>query len=129
MLRQSLLIGSPHISLVLEKSWREITPTDSITQKSAFVVSRRSADLTTNTDNWTPDSTDTTGGLIVPPYWISLSRTGDIIESRISADGVAWKTLRVDTLVLGPEAYAGLCVTSHDVNKLNLAKFDNVQIK
>ncbi len=63
-----------------------------------------------------------------PPTWLKLSRTGSTITGFISADGAAWTEVGTTMTTLPGGVLAGLAVTSHDVNVLNLAIFDHVAV-
>ena len=63
------------------------------------------------------------------PYWIRLTRTGNIFTAYRSDDGVNW------VLVGGPvqidmasDVFIGLAVTSHDATVANSATFENVAL-
>ncbi len=59
---------------------------------------------------------------IVAPYWVKLTRTGDVLKAEISADGQTWMSVGTDpalssaTVVMASDLYIGLCVTSHNTN-------------
>jgi len=62
------------------------------------------------------------------PQWIKLERKGDTLTGYNSADGVTWRTASSRVVVLPPDVYVGLGVTSHDGTRLCAAVFDNVAI-
>jgi M6 family metalloprotease-like protein len=75
-------------------------------------------------------TTHTDGGAVAAPYWVRLTRTGNVISASASADGVTWRTVGSDTFPSMPaNALAGLAVTSHDQASLATATFDYVQIQ
>ena len=56
------------------------------------------------------------------PYWVKLTRTGDVFKAEISADGKTWAAPTADaaagsaTVTMAGTLYIGLCVTSHNTN-------------
>ena len=56
------------------------------------------------------------------PYWVKLTRTGDVFKAEISADGKTWTAPTTDaaaasaTVTMTGQLYIGLCVTSHNTN-------------
>jgi hypothetical protein len=76
------------------------------------------------------DTSSAVGSLpdIVPPYWIRLTRTGNVVESYSSPDGVNWELFVSDTIQLQNSVYIGIAVSSHNVERLCTAEFDNVSI-
>jgi hypothetical protein len=59
---------------------------------------------------------------IVAPYWVKLTRTGDVFKAEISADGKIWTAATADatassaTITVTGQLYIGVCVTSHNTN-------------
>lgn len=71
--------------------------------------------------------TSWTGGPSVPfPYWLKLTRTGNIFTGYFSADGNNWTVIGSTSLSLPSTVYVGLAVTSHHDGTLCTASFDNV---
>ncbi len=69
----------------------------------------------------------TTG--IYPPYWVRLTRAGNVFTAYYSADGVTWTQLgSPTTIAMGTSVYVGLASTPSDNNQLNIASFQNVSI-
>jgi hypothetical protein len=72
------------------------------------------------TDTAATSAPATTG--IVAPYWVKLTRTGDVLKAEISADGKTWTPATADatassaTVTMAGNIYIGLCVTSHNSN-------------
>jgi len=60
--------------------------------------------------------------VIRAPYWVKLTRTGDVFKAEISADGKTWTAATADpvassaTVTMTGTLYIGLCVTSHNTN-------------
>lgn len=63
------------------------------------------------------------------PYWVRLTRAGNLITAEQSVDGVTWIVQQQKTIVMSSTIYVGLAVSSHN-NAVNLstATFDNVTI-
>lgn len=67
------------------------------------------------------------------PYWVKLTRTGDVFKAEHSADGKTWSSVGPDaaassaTVTFAGTVYIGLCLTSHNVNAVTTAEFSNVQ--
>jgi PKD repeat protein len=62
------------------------------------------------------------------PYWVKLSRTGDMFTASSSADGSNWTTIGSYTIRMATSTsvYVGLALTSNNNRILNTATFDNV---
>ncbi len=60
------------------------------------------------------------------PLWLRVIRRGDTISGHYSLDGVSWTQQAAETVVMGPDVYIGLCVTSHGVGTPCTAIFDDV---
>ncbi len=78
------------------------------------------------------DSASTVQTGITAPYWIKLTRTGDVLTAQCSADGKTWASIGTDpaassaTIPMAVDLYIGLAVTSHAANVSAVAKFSNV---
>jgi hypothetical protein len=66
------------------------------------------------------------GNAITAPYWVKIERIGDTIIGYHSPDGSHWTQQGSDAFSMGPDAYIGLCVTSHSDGVLCTATFDSV---
>ena len=63
------------------------------------------------------------------PYWVRLTRLGNVFTAERSADGVIWVSVDQHTISMGTTIFVGLGVTTHNnSNKLGVATFDNVSI-
>jgi hypothetical protein len=65
---------------------------------------------------------------IPPPYWIRLTRAGNLFTAYTSPDGIAWTLLGSTTVAMNATAYVGLAVTSHNTAAINTSTFQNVSI-
>jgi hypothetical protein len=69
-----------------------------------------------------------TAGLTVP-HWVRITRTGNTFKGERSADGKTWTQIGVDpTVIMAPNAYVGLCVTSHNSGVYTTAEFSSVLV-
>jgi FlaG/FlaF family flagellin (archaellin) len=74
----------------------------------------------------------TSGGTPPLPQWVRLTRTGDTFTGETSSDGQTWTqivsgaSVSVQDLVMGPEVYIGLAVTSHVAGTTTTAEFSNI---
>ena len=74
------------------------------------------------------NSTLTSGTVSPAPYWIKLTRVGNVITAYDSGDGSLWTLVKRETVNLPETVYFGLALTSHDVNRLTTATYSNVSI-
>jgi len=67
-----------------------------------------------------------TAGLVAP-YWVRITRTGNVFKADRSADGKTWTQQGTDTTVtMAATVYIGLAVTSHDATLTTVAEISNV---
>ena len=62
------------------------------------------------------------------PYWVKLTRTGDVFVGWISPDGKTWTERGRATIAMGPNVLAGICVTSHKNDTLTEATVESVTV-
>jgi hypothetical protein len=66
---------------------------------------------------------------IAPPYWVKLVKAGTTYTASISPDGVQWTQMgnpvTVDFGEEGMPVYAGIALTSHNINQLTHATVDS----
>ncbi len=62
------------------------------------------------------------------PYWVRLTRAGNVFTGSVSPDGATWTTVGTYTVAMAAQLRVGLAVTSHLNTNLNTAVFDNVSI-
>lgn len=70
----------------------------------------------------------TSGTKSPAPYWVKLTRVGNVISGYESSDGVAWNLVKREAVNLPETVYIGLALTSHDANRLSTTKFDHVAV-
>jgi hypothetical protein len=67
-----------------------------------------------------------TAGLVAP-YWLRVTRTGNVFKEELSPDGKTWTQQGTDTTVtMATSVYIGMAVTSHDATLTTVAEFSNV---
>ena len=73
-------------------------------------------------------SSSTPGAMVAAPYWVRLRRIGYEISGYQSADGVTWKLVCSDIVVMGANVQIGFAVTSHQDGVLSTVVFDHVDV-
>jgi hypothetical protein len=108
MIRESLAPGSRHAMVILSSG------------SGATFQYRPSTDGLTIEEHVEPS--------VRMPYWVKLVKSGSLYTGFISADGIQW-TQMGSTIDLGfgtnVPVYAGIPVTSHNINKLTTATVDS----
>jgi hypothetical protein len=70
-------------------------------------------------------NSQTTG--LVTPYWVRITRTGNVFKAERSPDGKTWTQQGVDTTIsMTANVFIGLAVTSHDATLTTIADISNV---
>ncbi len=68
----------------------------------------------------------TTAGLKAP-YWVRITRTGNVFKAERSADGKTWTQQGVDTTIpMTANVYIGIAVTSRNANQITTAQVSSV---
>lgn len=74
-------------------------------------------------------SSYTLAGNATLPYWIKLTRSGNVFTTYSSADGVNWVQLGTSqTISMATSVYVGLAVSNRNTSSLATATFDNVTL-
>ncbi len=107
MVRQSLADDSPNAAVL-------VTPSNGVRFQRRSRAGFSTAGL---------DGTDTEA-----PYWLKLERRGNTIRAYDSADGNNWRQMFDGSLYLEGDAYIGLVVSSHDLNRPAAATFSNIRV-
>jgi regulation of enolase protein 1 (concanavalin A-like superfamily) len=108
MIRESLDPGSPHAMMV-------------VTPSSGASFQRRTAAAGASAN------TDAAG--IKAPYWVRMTRTGNVLKAEIAPDGKTWTQVGTDlTVAMGTNVYLGLAVTAHDATRISTVEFSHVAI-
>ncbi|MCX5645463.1 MAG: InlB B-repeat-containing protein [Phycisphaerae bacterium] len=106
MIRESLSASSKHAMVV-------VTPDHGV----AFQRRTSTNDLSTNDDIAGPTT----------PYWVRLTRTGNVFKAERSADGLNWSAVgSSQTISMTSGVYTGLAVTSHNAGGFCAAVFSHV---
>ncbi|OBZ16609.1 PQQ-dependent sugar dehydrogenase [Bacillus sp. FJAT-26390] len=105
-IRESLNANSKHVDLLL-------------TPKNGLAFQYRSA---------TGGTTKDVKAASTSPYWIKLERTGNLIKGYVSNNGLNWGDLGSATVAMSNSLFVGLAVSSHNVNALSTATFENVKV-
>jgi uncharacterized repeat protein (TIGR03806 family) len=84
-----------------------------------------------STLQWRPIAGDRTSGSVDGPpaklpYWVKLTRVGDVFTGYVSSDGINWKTVGSGTVPMNKNLLVGLAVTSHNNSALNSTLFEHV---
>ena len=69
------------------------------------------------------------GGAGAVPYWLKMTRVGNVFTSSKSTDGVTWTQISTPkTITMGSSVEIGLAVCGYSTTALGTATFDNVSI-
>jgi len=69
------------------------------------------------------------GSLDVPmPYWLKLTRTGDVFDAAVSSDGTTWTSVGRVTVPMQRDVYIGTHVLSAQPGVWVTASFDNIAV-
>ncbi len=61
------------------------------------------------------------------PYWVRITRTGNLFKAEIAPDGKTWTALGTEqNVAMMSNVYIGLAVTSHSTGNYSTAEFSNV---
>ncbi len=70
------------------------------------------------------------GGNVLPiPYWLRISRVGNVFTGYYSADSTTWNQAGTITIAMASNAYVGMVVTSHNDGIISNALFSNVSVQ
>ena len=67
-------------------------------------------------------------GAVAAPYWVKLTRTGNVFTSYVSSNGTTWSSIGSETISMPGSIYVGLAVTAHNNSAMNTSTFSNVQV-
>jgi hypothetical protein len=106
MIRESLNAGSKHAAVV-------VTPSNGV----SFPYRAFTGDVS--------NQVNLAG--VVAPYWVRLTRTGDVFKAEHSANGTTWTVLGTEqTISMVGTIYIGLCLTSHSPAVATVAEYSEV---
>ncbi len=63
---------------------------------------------------------------VSPPYFVRITRDGDLVSGHRSADGITWDQIFSQTLIFTDSIYMGLFVSANDGGTIGTATFDTV---
>jgi hypothetical protein len=73
-------------------------------------------------------STNTSGAMAAAPYFVKLTRTGNVFAASSSTDGLTWTTVGSATIAMAATIEVGLAVSSHVAGALATASFDSTMV-
>ncbi len=73
--------------------------------------------------NWSSSTSN-----IGAPYWLRLTRSGNLFTGSISPDGISWTTVSSATVSMASTAAVGMFVCSRYSQQLNVSTFDSVSL-
>jgi uncharacterized repeat protein (TIGR03806 family) len=87
-----------------------------------------------STMQWRPISGDRTSGSVDGPpaklpYWVKLTRVGDVFTGYVSGDGADWRMVSTATVPMNKSLLVGLAITAHNNTVLNSTLFEQVAFK
>ncbi len=62
------------------------------------------------------------------PYWVRMTRQGNLFTGAVSADGVSWTDVRSVTIAMGTDIYVALAATTHTRDANGIYSFTNVKV-
>ena len=74
------------------------------------------------------NSTTSEIGNIGTPFWVKISRVGNLLQAHYSMDGTNWTFLNEATMSLSETLLVGMAVTSHEEGALAFAEFSNLSV-
>jgi hypothetical protein len=106
MMRETSAVGSKYASLMLHPS-----------EGGVRLQSRASTNGSTAEIN---------GAIVNAPYWLRLTRTGNLFTGEISDDGASWSTVGSVSVSMGAAVRIGMAVTARNDAYMHWGVFDNV---
>ncbi len=73
-------------------------------------------------------ASSSTAGSGAAPYWIKLTRNGNLFSGYSSTDGISWNQIGSISLAMSANAFAGLAVTAHNNTLTNTATFGGLSM-
>jgi hypothetical protein len=97
---------------------------------SSFMLAARQGNgtMVARSRTSTGGATTSTNGpaLTLPNYWLSLTRTNNVIRAMSSTNGLAWVTVKTNAFTMATNVTFGLIVTSGNTNVLDTDVFTNI---
>ncbi|MDZ4848074.1 MAG: zinc-dependent metalloprotease family protein [Pirellulaceae bacterium] len=107
MIRETLAANAKHVMV-------SVRPTNGIIMQSRSVIGG------TTSSNGTDAQ--------VAPYWVRLTRAGNLFTSFSSSDGVTWTQIGTKTLSMTSSVFVGLVGTANSTTLMNTGTFSNVVV-
>lgn len=63
------------------------------------------------------------------PYWVRLTRVGNLFTGSVSPDKINWTKIREVTIAMRETIYVGMCATTHSTESNGIYTFENVTLK
>jgi len=63
-----------------------------------------------------------------PPYWVRLTRVGNLLTSMYSPDGKAWTKFAEQQLALPADVLVGIAASAHNMQEMTQAVIENVEV-
>jgi regulation of enolase protein 1 (concanavalin A-like superfamily) len=118
MIRQSLAANAPYVSVVSRPSESKMNGTSGVNEGVEFKVKTAAGGRPT-----------VAAQLDLPmPNWVRLTRTGNVFDAYMSADGSAWTHFGSLTLAMSGPVYIGASVASAQHAVWVTARFDHVAV-
>jgi regulation of enolase protein 1 (concanavalin A-like superfamily) len=107
MIRESLAPDAKHVMVVMR-------PTNGIIMQSRSTVGGTTANSGTLAE--------------VAPFWVRLTRVGNLFTGYTSADGITWTQLGTKTLTMPANVHVGLAATAGSTTLMNTGTVTNVEV-
>jgi autotransporter-associated beta strand protein len=108
MIRESAAANSKHAMVV-------VTPSNGVAMQYRSTTGGSSTNIS-----------GTAG--VTAPYWVKLTRSGNVLTSSASADGATWTQVGSVTISMASSVLVGLSANSNAATLLNKATFTNVTV-
>jgi regulation of enolase protein 1 (concanavalin A-like superfamily) len=107
MVRESLAANSKHAMVV-------VTPSNGVAMQYRSSTGGSSSHVA--------------GPALAAPYWVRMTRVGNVLTSFSSADGVTWTQVGAVTISMASTVYIGLSANANTTSLLNTSTFTNVTV-
>jgi regulation of enolase protein 1 (concanavalin A-like superfamily) len=68
------------------------------------------------------------GPAVTAPYWVQLTRAGNVFTGSISSNGTSWVQVDIITNAMSSQVSVGFAVTAHNNTLINTSVVDNVTV-
>ena len=113
----------------------DLTPESMNSYSFASTGGRAGVQFRDISSNATISTRNDADGSITLPFWVRLTRTGNVFAGERSDDGVTWTAMFEEAnpdetgsanIAMNHDVYVGLAVTSHTLNAATVAEISNV---